>query len=142
MKCSEGNPMTYYLDSNILIFVLRGMNKGLAEKIDSIYDYEIKIPSVVVAELVEGAYASKDAKRTVEQTMKYLDTFEMIPFDKDAAMIYGRIGAKLRAEGRKIGSNDLMIASTVMSRNGILISNNTKEFNRIDGLRLEDWTEL
>ena len=134
--------MTYYLDSNILIFVLRGTNRGLAEKIDSIYDNEIKIPSVVMAEMIEGAYASNDTERNVEQTMKYLESFEIIPFDKDAAMIYGRIGAKLRAEGRRVGSNDLMIASTVISRNGILVTNNKKEFSRIDGLRLEDWTEL
>jgi len=129
------------LDSNILIFVLRGANRELAEKIDSIYDTDIKISSVVMAELIEGAYASNNTERNIEQIVKYLDSFEMIPFDRDAAMICGRIGAKLRAEGRKIGYKDLLIASTVMSRNGILITNNTKEFSRIEDLRLEDWTE-
>jgi len=134
--------MTYYLDSNILIFVLRGTNRKLAEKIDSTYDNEIKIPSVVMAELIEGAYASRDAERNIEQVIEYLDSFELIPFGRDAAMICGRIGAGLMAEGRKIGSNDLMIAATVMSRNGVLVTNNTKEFGRIEGLRLEDWTKV
>ena len=91
--------------------------------------------------MIEGACASKSAKHNIKQTTEYLDSFEVIPFDKDAAKICGRIGAKLRAEGRKIGSNDLMIAAIVMSRDGILITNNTKEFSRIEGLRLEDWTE-
>jgi tRNA(fMet)-specific endonuclease VapC len=134
--------MTYYLDSNIPIFVLRGKNRRVAEKIDSIYDNEIKIPSVVVAELIEGAYASSNTERNIEQTMKFLNPYETVPFDEDAAMVCGKISAKLTKEGRKIGYNDIMIAATAISRNGILITNNTKEFSRIEGLRLEDWTEF
>ncbi|MCL2712295.1 MAG: type II toxin-antitoxin system VapC family toxin [Methanomassiliicoccaceae archaeon] len=132
--------MTYYLDSNIPIFVLRGMNKRLAEKIDSFCDDEIKIPSVVVAELMEGAYASDNTQHNIEQTLRFIGPYEAVPFDKEAAIICGKISADLTKKGRKIGYNDLMIAATVISRNGILVTNNSKDFGRIEGLRSEDWT--
>ncbi|MCL2785608.1 MAG: type II toxin-antitoxin system VapC family toxin [Methanomassiliicoccaceae archaeon] len=96
---------------------------------------------MVVAELIEGACASRDAERNIKQTLTFIDPYETVPFDKDTAMICGKVGAKLRAEGRMIGPKDLMIAATVISRNGVLVTNNTKEFSRIEGLRLEDWTE-
>jgi tRNA(fMet)-specific endonuclease VapC len=134
--------MTFFLDSNIPIFVLRGMNVGLAEKIDSVRADEIKIPSVVISELIEGAFTGGNTERKIKETMNFLNLYETVPFDKDAAVICGSIGAKLRAEGKRIGSNDLMIAATVISRNGILVTNNTKEFGRIEGLRLEDWTSV
>lgn len=93
-------------------------------------------------ELIEGAHTGGNIERKVEQTMGFLNLYETVPFDEDAAMICGRIGAQLRAKGKTVGSNDIMIAATVMSRNGILVTNNTKEFSRIEGLRLEDWTRL
>ena len=105
-----------------------------------ISDNEIKIPSVVMAELIEDAYVSNDTERNIGQTMGFLNRYETAPFDKDAAMICGKISAKLTKEGRKIGYNDLMIAATVISRDGILVTNNTKEFSRIEDLRLEDWS--
>jgi len=134
--------MTYYLDSNIPIFVLRGVKEGLAEKIDSFYDEDIKVPSVVVAELIEGACLSGDTQRNMEQTLKFLEPYETVPFDEDAAIVCGKISAELTKKGRKIGYNDIMIAATVISRNGVLVTNNTKDFSRIEDLRSEDWTEI
>ena len=66
--------------------------------------------------------------------------YEIVPFENSMLRTYAKIRAALELTGRKIGYNDTLIAATVLARNGILVTNNTKEFGRIDGLRLEDWT--
>jgi len=133
--------MTFFLDSNVLIFILRGTNRKVADKLKQLPPSEVKIPSVVLAEIVEGAYRNHDVKGTLEKVLVLISPYEVVPFDKHAAMTGGKIGAELGKEGKKIGPNDLLIAATAMSRGGTLVTNNTKEFERIDGLRIEDWCE-
>ena len=70
----------------------------------------------------------------------FTDVFEKVSFTDSAAMIYGKIRHLLEKEGRLIGPNDLLIAATVMADEGVLVTNNTKEFERIPNLRLENWT--
>jgi len=131
--------MTFFLDSNVLIFILRGTNHAVADKIESFPPSEIKIPSVVLSELIEGAHKSHNTKSNLETILKLISPFEVIPFDRYAATICGKLGAELEKEGKKIGPEDLYIAATVMSRGGILVTNNTKDFERIRGLHIEDW---
>jgi tRNA(fMet)-specific endonuclease VapC len=133
--------MTFFLDSNILIFILRGTNQRVADKLEQFPPSEVKIPSVVLAELVEGAYRNHDTKGNLEKMLVLISPYEVVPFDKYAAMTGGKIGAELGKEGKKIGPNDLLIAATTMSRGGILVTNNTKEFSHVPGLRIEDWCE-
>ncbi len=102
----------------------------------------IKIPAIVVAELVHGAEKSLDPVRNLEQVKKFLMAFEIVPFDHSAAYSYGRIRADLEKKGHIIGPNDLIIAATVLSQNGILVTHNTKEFSRVTNLALEDWIEI
>ena len=66
--------------------------------------------------------------------------FDVAPFTRHAAECYGRIRADLEAKGQIIGANDLLIAATVMAENGVLVTHNTREFSRISGLAVEDWT--
>ena len=61
-------------------------------------------------------------------------------FDYNAAFLYGKIRASLENKGNNIGPNDLFIAALVLSLNGILVTNNTREFSRVEGLLIEDWT--
>ena len=78
-----------------------------------------------------------------EYNLKKYDQFitavDVAPFDHSAARIYGGIRADLASKGQLIGWNDLMIAATALSHNGVLITHNTREFSRIHGLMLEDW---
>ena len=131
--------MSYYLDTNVCIFFLRGTYPALLRTVLSYSPNMLKIPAIVAAELVHGAEKSVNPAKSVEQVKKFLAPFEIIPFDALAAYAYGKIRSSLEKRGEVIGPNDLIIAATVLSQNGILVTNNTKEFARVENLALENW---
>ena len=131
----------YYLDSNICIFHLRRPFGKLAEKINSFDKRLIKIPAIVKAELLVGAVKSAKPEQNIEEVEAFCRPFEIVPFDDSMALTYARMRASLEHKGQKIGWNDTIIAATALSRQGILVTNNLKEFNRIEGLILDDWTQ-
>ena len=142
MKISTTNTkMKYYLDSNICIFYLRGRNIELRNKVDSFDKTLIKIPAVVKGELLTGAMKSARRDRNIAEVMSFLADYEIVPFDDDSAWTYGEIKSALELKGQPIGYNDTIIAATVLAHNGILITNNTREFMRVEGLECEDWTK-
>ena len=131
---------TYYLDTNICIFYMRGKDIELRNKVDSIETSRIKIPVMVKGELLVGAEKSKWREKTLTETLAFLMPYEVVPFEDSMLRTYARIRASLELRGQKIGYNDTLIAATVLARNGILVTNNTAELARIDGLQCEDWT--
>ena len=133
--------MKYYLDSNICIFFLRNPGGVVAQKISSVGKENIKIPAMVKGELLTGAMKSARRDKNIGEVMNFLDDFEIIPFDDDSAWTYGKIKSSLELKGQPIGYNDTIIAATVLAHNGILITNNTREFMRVEGLECEDWTQ-
>ena len=138
----EETLMIYYLDTNTIIDMLGGNSSGIKERLRSITSKNIKIPSIVRAELIVGVYKSNDPKKKREIIAKILAPYEIMPFDADASEEYGRIRAELEIAGNIIDPNDLMIAATVLSKGGTLVTNNTKEFSRVKNLLIEDWSEL
>ena len=131
--------MNYFLDTNVCIGILRNKNPELSLKFFCQAQESIKISAVVAGELFHGANKSSQREKNLNQVKEFLSSFEIVPFDFSAALIYGKIKARLEKTGNIIGSNDLLIASSVLSEKGILVTNNTREFSRIDGLLLEDW---
>ena len=132
--------MIFFLDANIIISILRKKTGSRVSEIVSRYSkIEIKIPSMVKAELLVGAYKSDKTESNLESIRKILLPFEIVPFDDRATEIYGVIKAELEKEQKTIGPKDLIIAATAMSRGGILVTNNTREFGRVKGLQIEDW---
>ncbi len=77
----------------------------------------------------------------IPDSLAFCEPFEIVPFDDTMTEIYGKIKASLEVKGMKIGFNDNIIAATVLARKGILVTNNTREFNRVDGLLIEDWAQ-
>lgn len=131
--------MKYFLDTNICIYFLKGKYTILHDKILSINPNTIKIPSIVKAELLFGAEKSIKKEQNIEMINQFLLPFEILSFDDDEAIEYSKIRALLEKNGNIIGPNDLIIASIVKSNNGILITNNVKEFERVEGLKIENW---
>jgi tRNA(fMet)-specific endonuclease VapC len=113
----------------------------LSEKLLSHNPKDIKIPSVVVAELFYGVNKSVKRTENLLGLKSFLKPVEIISFDEAAAECYGDIRAALELRGKPIGGNDMMIAAIVLSRAGILVTNNTKEFLRITNLHIENWVE-
>lgn len=94
---------------------------------------------MVKGELLLGAEKSNNPKKTKEMVAEFLAPYEIISFDSDTSEIYAQIRGYLEKKGDIIGSNDLIIASTVLSSNGTLITNNQTEFKRIKSLKIESW---
>lgn len=94
---------------------------------------------MVKGELFLGAEKSTHSKKTKERVKEFLAPYEIIPFDSYASEIYAQIRGTLEKSGNIIGGNDLIIASTVLSANGTLITNNQNEFKRIMKLKTESW---
>ena len=110
----------YYLDTNICVEFLRGRNKHVSEKIKSFPPSDIKVPLIVIAELVAGAFKSVKREKNLEEIKYFYENFEVVPFEFSDVFVYGKIRAALELKGQKIGANDTIIAATALARNGIL----------------------
>ena len=131
----------YYLDTNICIFHMRKPFGELAKKINAIAPSCIKLSAIVKGELLVGAEKSKRREETLAETLAFCMPYEIVPFDDSMAKPYAEMRAALERKGQKIGYNDSLIAATVLVKGGVLVTHNTKEFSRVEGLMLEDWAE-
>jgi tRNA(fMet)-specific endonuclease VapC len=131
--------MNYYLDTNICIAYLNGRSENVRDKLLAKKPSAIKIPSMVAAELYLGAYKGTKTEKGLQDAERFLSIFEIIPFDDRCILHYAKTRAALERTRQMIGPNDIIIAATVMAHGGILVTNNVREFARVDGLMCEDW---
>jgi tRNA(fMet)-specific endonuclease VapC len=131
--------MKYLLDTNVCIKFLNGRSLAIKQTINDKNPDDIVLCSIVKAELFYGALKSAQPDKNIERLNRFVSQFESFPFDDDAAEAYGRIRSDLEKLGTPIGPNDLLIASIALANGIILVTNNTKEFGRIQSLTLEDW---
>ncbi len=129
----------YFLDTNTCIYFLNGKYESIKNKILSTPPNAIAIPSIVKAELLLGAYKSKNKTVNVEKVEQFLDPFEIFPFVDLMTYVYVEIRTSTESVGTNIGPNDLFIASIVKFHEGVLVTNNVREFERIDGLQIDNW---
>jgi len=125
--------MLYMLDTNICSYII----KGYIPK-EKLIDKKIGISSIVVSELLYGA-KKKGSKKLIKIVDLFINSFEIYEFDKKAAIEYSKIRVNLEKQGLIIGAYDLQIAAHTKSLSAILVTNNLKEFKRINGLKLENW---
>ena len=133
--------MTYFLDTNICIYHLNDSAPCVSDRLERMSLQDIKIPSIVMAELLYGAEKSDRREQNLDRCREFLSVFEIVPFDDKAAEHYAIIRAKLERKGSIIGGNDMAIAAIVLANNGIMVSHDTDEFFRVDGLAVEDWAK-
>jgi tRNA(fMet)-specific endonuclease VapC len=131
--------MRYLLDTNTCIIYLRGKKISLRQKLDATAIQDIAVCSVVKAELAYGAMKSANPEQNFKLQQAFLRQFASLPFDDLAATTFGLISAQLETEGTPIGAYDYQIAAIALTHNLILITHNTGEFSRVEGLQLEDW---
>jgi tRNA(fMet)-specific endonuclease VapC len=127
----------YLLDTNICIYIIKKKPIKVFEKFKEFNIGDLKISSITYAELYFGAYNSQQVEKNLQTIKNFLLPFEVIDFDKKAAIEYAKIKANLRKKGQVIGELDMQIAGVALSNNLILVTNNEKEFNRIDNLKIE-----
>ena len=130
--------MIYLLDTNACIHHLKYTDSPITRKLEH-YLPETAISSITKAELFYGAMRSNNPTQSLRQQQTFLELFVSLPFNDEAALIYGRIRAQLASQGNLIGPYDLQIAAISIAHNLILVTHNVREFNRVQELRIEDW---
>ena len=131
----------YLLDTNICIYAIKKKPFNVLEQIKVKSKLGIYISALTVAELEYGIENSIKVEENRISLLKYLSLFNILPFDDKDAIPYGKLKSKLRKEGRIIGPIDMLLAAQALSKNLIFVTNNIKEFERIENLKLENWVE-
>ena len=133
----------YVLDTDHCIELLRG-NEGVLCKLESLgEDSEIEVYTITItaAERFYGVYRMPNPEQRKEEVNAFLSDIEVINLDLGAARIYGELKAQLARRGELLADNDLFIASIALSRRLTLVTHNTRHYERIPNLCLEDWME-
>ena len=133
--------MRYMLDTNICIYAIKHKPEQVFQWLQEHDPSEICISSVTYAELVHGVEKSRSVEKNRVALALLLANIEIMSFDSLAAESYGKVRADLEKAGTPIGPLDMMIAGHAKSLGYIVVTNNTKEFERVKGLKLENWTE-
>ncbi|MGO4996599.1 type II toxin-antitoxin system tRNA(fMet)-specific endonuclease VapC [Oribacterium sp. Sow4_G1_1] len=133
--------MKYMLDTNICIYTIKhkppeGIKAFLCHEPD-----DMCISSITYGELMHGVEKSQAVERNRAAITLFLSAISILPFDSDAAEKYGAVRADLERKGTPIGPMDMLIAGHARSRGLILVTNNTREFFRVNELEVEDWTK-
>ena len=129
--------MKYLLDTNAMIALLKNSNAILGRRVRQRDPGQVCISSIVVHELYFGAYKSS----RVQENLSVLDrlAFEVIDFGQEDARQAGRVRAEMARQGTPIGPYDVLIAGQAAQRGLVLVTRNGREFQRVQGLRWEDW---
>ncbi|MDA8081740.1 MAG: type II toxin-antitoxin system VapC family toxin [Actinomycetota bacterium] len=131
--------MTYLLDTNICIYIINAKPPQVLDRFREESLGVIALSSVSAAELAHGVIKS-GSERNQRALEMFLSPLEILPFEEKAIWEYGRVRSGLEQIGQPIGALDAMIAAHALSINAIFVTNNTREFGRVHGLRLENWT--
>jgi tRNA(fMet)-specific endonuclease VapC len=131
--------MTHYLlNTNIVSDMVRNPQGQIAARIHKVGESRVATSIIVASELRYGAEKKASARLTL-QLESVLGALQVLPFEAPADHYYGRIRAELEALGKPIGSNDLLIAAHALSLGHTLVMDNTREFSRVRGLKVENW---
>lgn len=131
--------MLYMLDTNICGYIIKNKPQNIKEKLQEVEkNHTIGLSSIVVSELLYGA-KKKGSSQLYEIVLSFIANFRIYDFDKNSAFLYGEIRNDFETKGIIIGSNDLFIASHAKSLGAILVTNNEKDFQRVEGLQIENW---
>ena len=132
--------MLYMLDTNICSYIIRNKPETIKEKLKEVEkSHTVALSSIVVSELLYGA-TKKDSPKLMKIVSTFVDNFIIYDYAKVSAHFYANIRTGLEKKGQIIGANDLLIASHALSLGAVLVTNNGREFKRVEKLILENWT--
>lgn len=129
----------YLLDTNACIRILNGTSSALAERLRFVPRTQVRLSSVVKAELLYGARKSGRVAENLRVLEQLFETIASLPFDDRCAEEYGVLREELERSGTLIGPNDLLIAASARAHGAVLVSNNVREFSRVPDLQIDDW---
>ena len=131
--------MKYMLDTNICIYIIKKKPGSVLQRLETKRCDGLTISAITLAELEHGVAASEFPERNALALMRFLVIARCLPFTHQAATEYGKIRAELQRRGKPIGALDMLIAAHAKCEGLTLVTNNTREFERVSGLQLENW---
>jgi tRNA(fMet)-specific endonuclease VapC len=132
-------PARYLLDTNICIYIAKNNPQAVRSRFERHAANELAMSVVTLGELRYGAERSQARERAVQAIGQLTALIEVHPIPGSAGEHYGRIRADLETRGLPIGNNDLWIAAHALAQGWTLVTNNEREFARIEGLQIENW---
>lgn len=133
--------MRYMLDTNICIYAIKRRPEAVIRRISRMPPQDLCVSAVTSAELYHGVYKSRWPERNALALGLFFREISVLPFGAEAAIDYGKIRAALERAGTPIGPLDMLIAAHARSLGLTLVTNNVREFCRVEGLTVEDWTD-
>jgi tRNA(fMet)-specific endonuclease VapC len=130
------------LDTNICIYIIKNSPVAVRQKFEAISARDLVLSMVTFAELRYGAEKSQSKARALEKIEQLTKTIEIADMNEAAAEHYAHIRASLESQGKPIGNNDLWLAAHARANGWVLVTNNTREFCRVEGLVVENWVEM
>lgn len=131
----------YMLDTDIASYIMKRSNQAAVHRLQAVPVSDVCISAIAKSELMFGMELSPRRQRDEEALQAFLQYCPVLDYTAEAAAEYGKIRADLKQRGTMIGANDLLIAAHARSLGLILVTNNTREFSRVQGLKLENWAE-
>jgi tRNA(fMet)-specific endonuclease VapC len=129
----------YLLDTNICIYIINNRPKQVVEHIKKLKVHQVKLSAISLAELEYGVSKSQAREKNRRALIDFATAFDIVDFNDSDAEIFGIVRADLERKGKVIGAYDMQIAAQAITRDLILVTNNTAEFIRIPNLKLENW---
>ncbi|MFC1582196.1 type II toxin-antitoxin system VapC family toxin [Planctomycetota bacterium] len=133
--------MKYLIDTNICIYLIKRKPPEVIQKLKRLHMDTIGISAITVSELEYGIEKSAHTEQNRIALLEFLVPFTILDYDQEASSEYGRIRTALEKKGKPIGAMDLLIAAHAKSKGLILVTNNEKEFKRVEGLQVENWVK-
>ena len=133
--------MEYLLDTNICIYIIKRKPIEIFNRFSQLPLGKIGISTITLAELIYGVAKSSSIEKNTQALQEYLVPLDIIDFDSKAAVIYGRVRSELEKVGQVIGPLDMLIAAHGLSAGLTVVTNNEKEFERVKGLKVENWVK-
>lgn len=130
--------LRYLLDTNICIYVIKERPRPMLESFNR-HAGHLAISAITLSNLLHGVEKSAAPERNLAAVENFCSRLDVLPYGPKASLPYGQIRAALERRGTPIGVNDLHIAAHARSEGLTLVSNNLREFERVEGLLLENW---
>jgi len=127
------------LDTNICIYIIKNKHEQVKEKFKTYSIGDLTLSIITVSELYYGAYKSQYIEKNLLALEHFLKPFNIAEYDIKTSIEYGKTRASLEKSGKVIGGLDMMIASHAKSLNMTLVTNNIREFEKVEGLIVENW---
>ena len=129
----------YLLDTDTIIYNLKG-NDAVKKNLKRHFEDPMKVSAITLLELYYSAYKSQKVTSNLAKLKTLENTFEIISTGKESAEIFGMLKANLEKSGARLDDFDLIVASCAMAHNLMLVTNNVRHFQIIEGLKLTNWT--